>query len=127
MVLIDTNIVLRFLLQDHETLSQKAKDVIDNHQVMCLNAITYEVIHVLQSVYHIDRLRIADKLLILFENNIIESENNPVTIKALTIFKETSMDFMDCLLIAYHIIDNDTIYSFDKKVNNYLKRINGEI
>lgn len=34
---------------------------------------------------------------------------------------------MDCLLIAYQLADNQIIYSFDKKVNNYLKRINGEI
>lgn len=124
MVLIDTNIVLRFLLQDHETLSQKAKDIIDNNRVICLNAVTYEAIHVLQSMYKIDRALIADKLSILFEKSIIESENTQITIKALTIFKETVLDFMDCLLLAYHIVDNDTIYSFDKKVNNYLKRIN---
>lgn len=127
MVLIDTNIVLRFLLQDHETLSQKAKEIIDNHMAICLNAVIYEVIHVLQSVYKIDRIKIADKLLTLFENKIIESENNSVTIKSLIVFKETSMDFMDCLLIAYQLADNQIIYSFDKKVNNYLKRINGEI
>lgn len=127
MVLIDTNIVLRFLLQDHETLSQKAKEIIDNHTAICLNAVIYEVIHVLQSVYKIDRIKIADKLLTLFENKIIESENNLVTIKSLIVFKETSMDFMDCLLIAYQLADNQIIYSFDKKVNNYLKRINGEI
>ncbi|MDO4426925.1 MAG: PIN domain-containing protein [Moraxella sp.] len=126
MVLIDTNIVLRFLLQDHETLSQKAKEIIDNHKAVCLNAVTYEAIHVLQSMYKIDRPLIADKLSILFEKCIIESENTQVTIKALAVFKETSLDFMDCLLIAYHIIDNDTIHSFDKKVNNYLKRIDSE-
>lgn len=63
----------------------------------------------------------------LFENKIIESENNSVTIKSLIVFKEISMDFMDCLLIAYQLADNQIIYSFDKKVNNYLKRINGEI
>lgn len=98
MVLIDTNIVLRFLLQDHETLSRKAKEIIDNHTAICLNAVIYEVIHVLQSVYKIDRIKIAEKLLTLFENKIIESENNSVTIKSLIVFKETSMDFMDCLL-----------------------------
>lgn len=123
MVLIDTNILLRFLLQDHEILSQQAKQIIDDNDVICLNAVIYEVIHVLQSVYKIDRALIADKLLILFENDVIESENKSVTLKSLVIFKETSMDFMDCLLIAYRIIDNSIIFSFDKKVNNYLNRI----
>lgn len=120
MALIDTNILLRFLLQDHDILSQQAKQIIDDNDVICLNAVIYEVIYVLQSVYKIDGALIADKLLILFENDVIESENKSVILKSLSIFKETSMD---CLLIAYRIIDNSVIFSFDKKVNNYLNRI----
>lgn len=120
MALIDINILLRFLLQDHDILSQQAKQIIDDNDVICLNAVIYEVIHVLQSVYKIDGALIADKLLILFENDVIESENKSVILKSLSIFKETSMD---CLLIAYRIIDNSVIFSFDKKVNNYLNRI----
>lgn len=83
MALIDTNILLRFLLQDHDISSQQAKQIID-------------------------------------DNDVIESENKSVILKSLSIFKETSMD---CLLIAYRIIDNSVIFSFDKKVNNYLNRI----
>ncbi|WP_432481325.1 PIN domain-containing protein [Moraxella sp. ZY200743] len=120
MALIDTNILLCFLLQDHDILSQQAKQIIDDNDVICLNAVIYEVIHVLQSVYKIDGALIADKLLILFENDVIESENKSVILKSLSIFKETSVD---CLLIAYRIIDNSVIFSFDKKVNNYLNRI----
>lgn len=112
--------MLRFLLQDHDILSQQAKQIIDDNDVICLNSVIYEVIHVLQSVYKIDGALIADKLLILFENDVIESENKSVILKSLSIFKETSMD---CLLIAYRIIDNSVIFSFDKKVNNYLNRI----
>lgn len=61
MALIDTNILLRFLLQDHETLSKEANQIIDENKVICLNAVIYEVIHVLQSVYKIDRKIIAEK------------------------------------------------------------------
>lgn len=122
MVLIDTNVLLRFLLQDHKTLSKQANDIIDEHDVVCLNGVVYEVIHVLQSVYQIERQTIADKLLILFENEIIFGENKAVIIQALTVYQTTSMDFIDCLLIAYQVIDKKRVFSFDKKVVNYLKR-----
>lgn len=123
MVLIDTNIVLRYLLQDHQTLSPEATHIILNHKVLCLNAVVYEVIHVLKSVYQLERGKIADILLALFANDIIHSENKKVILKSLEIFQETSMDFIDCLLIAEHMIHHTNIQSFDKKLNNYIKRL----
>ncbi len=33
------------------------------------------------------------------------------------------MDFIDCLLIAEHIINGTPIQSFDKKLNNYIARL----
>lgn len=123
MVLIDTNIVLRYLLQDHETLSKDATKIILNYQTICLNAVVYEVIHVLKSVYQMQRVEIADLLWALFDNNVIGSENKKVISKSLQIFKETSMDFIDCLLIAECVVNGKTIKSFDKKLNNYIKRL----
>lgn len=63
------------------------------------------------------------KLLILFENKVIEAQSQKVIIKTLMIFQETSLDFIDCLLIAYHAIENKPVYSFDRKMNNYIKRM----
>lgn len=122
MTLIDTNILLRFLLQDHDVLSKKANEIIDKHDAVCLNGVIYEVIHVLQSVYQIERKTIADNLLILFKDDIILGENKAVITRALQVYQETSLDFIDCLLIAYRLIDNHDILSFDKKLINYLKR-----
>ncbi|BAV10942.1 putative nucleic-acid-binding protein [Moraxella osloensis] len=122
MVLIDTNILLRFILQDHAELSKKANQIIADNRVTCLNSVVYEAIHVLQNVYGIDRLIVANEIQSLFIDDIIESDDKALSIKALKVFKETKMDFMDCLLIAYDILYQHQIFSFDKKVNNYLKR-----
>lgn len=123
-MLIDTNILIRYLLQDHDELSKKATDIIINNDAICLHAVIYEVIHVLQSIYKMDRVAIADLLTALFVNQVIGSENKAVIIRTLVIFKQTSMDFIDCLLIARHILYQDTIHSFDKKLNNYILRHN---
>lgn len=122
-MLIDTNILLRYLLQDHAELSDKANQIISNHDVVCLYSVVYEVIHVMRSVYQIERNIIADELHGLFADQILFSENKDVILKTLTIFKETSLDFIDCLLIAKHMIHGDEIASFDKKLNNYMKRL----
>ena len=71
MVLIDTNILLRFILQDHAELSKKANQIIADNRVTCLNSVVYEAIHVLQNVYGIDRLIVANEIQLLFIDDII--------------------------------------------------------
>lgn len=124
MIYVDTNIILRYVLQDNLELSQKATDIISNNRAICLNSVLYEVIHVMKSVYKIERADIADEFYGLFSDKILLSDDIEVTLKTLTIFKETSIDFIDCLLIAEYIVNNRQIHSFDKKLNNYIKRLN---
>lgn len=121
-LLIDTNVILRFLLQDNLELSAKATEIIINKQTYCLDAVICEVVYVLSGVYKMDRVEIADLLFKIFDNDIIGSENKPIILKTLSIFKETKMDFVDCLLIANHLVNHNPIFTFDKKANNYIKR-----
>ncbi len=121
-MLIDTNILLRYILQDHETLSPQATEIILNNEVICLNEVVYEVIHVLTKVFAVERKVVANMLTDLFHKKIIHSDDTPLTIKALTIFAEIKLDFIDCLLISYRLIHDKEVKSFDKKMNNYLQR-----
>ena len=36
------------------------------------------------------------------------------------LYAETSLDFVDCLLVAYHSLNNENMFSFDKKLSKYL-------
>lgn len=121
-LLIDTNVILRFLLQDNPELSAKATELIVNEQTCCLDAVVCEVVYVLGGVYKMDRIEIAELLFKIFDNDIISPENKPIILKTLSIFKETKMDFVDCLLIANHLVTHQPIFAFDKKANNYIKR-----
>ena len=125
MLLIDTNILLRYILKDNESLTDKATDIISCNKVVCLNAVIYEVVHVLSKVYGIPRIEIADELLGLIQDEIIFTDDKLLSLQTLMIFKETSMDFIDCLLIARHMIYKDSVQSFDKKLNNYIIRHGG--
>lgn len=125
MLLIDTNILLRYILKDNERLTKKAADIISCNKVVCLNAMIYEAIHVLSKIYGVPRIEIADELLGLIQDEIIFTDDKMLSLQTLTIFKETSMDFIDCLLIARHMIYKDSVQSFDKKLKNYIARHHG--
>lgn len=118
-ILVDTNVVLRYLLRDNEAQAQIAKELIEGGAHL-LPVVLMESSHVLRTFYGIDRPQIAKQLLIVL--HWVEIENKDVMIRAVEIFAETKLDFVDCILAAYHELKNATVFTFDKKLNNQLKR-----
>lgn len=124
MVIIDTNILLRYLLQDHNELSAKANAIIEDNIVICLNEVLYEVFHVLTKIYEVKREEAVAIMTSLFEQDIVINNDVALTLKTLQIMQETSMDFIDCLLLANVVLYDKKVISFDKKINNYMARLN---
>ena len=118
-VLVDTNVVLRYLLCDNEEQAQVAKNLIEGGAFL-LPEVLMETSHVLRTFYKVDRQNIAAQLLIVLD--WVEMERKDVMIRAVEIFAETHLDFVDCVLAAYHELKNATVFTFDKKLNNQLKR-----
>lgn len=50
MVIVDTNIILRYLLQDNEELSKKAIEIIDNNKIFIPTEVIVEASYVLKKV-----------------------------------------------------------------------------
>lgn len=48
MSLVDANVVLRYLLDDHEELSARAAEILENHSVTLPMEVGCEVVYVLQ-------------------------------------------------------------------------------
>ncbi len=119
-VLVDTNVVLRYLLCDNEKQSHIAKDLIESGEAFLLPEVLMETSHVLRTFYHVDRQNITAQLLIVL--NWVEMERKPVMIRAVEIFAETKLDFVDCILAAHHSLENAEVFTFDKKLINQLKQ-----
>ena len=51
---------------------------------------------------------------------IIHCQEKECVLCAMDIYASISLDFVDCLLIAYHKINHENIFSFDKKLNKHL-------
>ena len=118
-ILVDTNVVLRYLLRDNEAQAQIAKVLIESGAYL-LPEVLMETSHVLRTFYEIDRLDISKQLFTVLR--WVEIENKDVMIRAVEIFAETNLGFVDCILVAYHELKNSVVFTFDKKLNNQLKR-----
>lgn len=119
-VLVDTNVVLRYLLFDNEKQSQIAKDLIESGEAFLLPEVLMETSHVLRTFYNVDRQNISAQLLIVL--SWVEMERKPVMIRAVEIFAETKLDFVDCILAAHHAPENAQVFTFDKKLINQFKQ-----
>ena len=119
-MLLDANVLLRYILNDHPELSTRAKEIIQNSDdVFAPNEVIAEVVYVLSSVYKVERGDV-EKMLNLLMNDVSFSDRKAMTL-ALSYFSETKLDFVDCIIAAEHISNGTEISSFDKKLINFIK------
>lgn len=117
--LIDANVILRYLLDDHPQLSEKARKVIEAG-VCTLPEVIAEVVYVLKGLYKVERKEIGDTLIDFMDE--VEVYNQEIMAEALSIYSDSSLDFVDCILISYFRIAGAEVISFDKKLNKRLER-----
>lgn len=127
MIFLDTNIILRFILQDHPIYSPKAESIlnkIDNKEVkVCLSwLVIFEIVFVLQNSHNLKREDITQKLLpiLSLENVIFEQK------QLLNLTFEYYISKKISLADAYHIVLMNKkkvteIYSFDRDFDKFPK------
>ena len=117
---IDTNIFLRYVLDDHAELSPKAKKIIDGHVVEVPIEVLCEAVYVLTGYYEIDRQNVGIRLKRFFELTKCALPNREAVLQGLEYFGATSLDFVDCVLAGYAKIDNCMVHTFDDKLQRLL-------
>lgn len=120
--LIDANIIIRIIACDNEKMFAQAgiwlQEIEDwKFQGVITPMILLEIIYVLKKVYEMPKDSIISSLWsILWIKNIILEEGD-ILFTALWIFKEKSLDFVDCYLLAKNKKKKYSwILTFDKKV-----------
>lgn len=120
MKIVDANVVLRYLLNDSDDLSEKAAEILENIIVFLPNEVIAEIVYVLEKVYKVKRKSISSALLELFEYENLEVSDIGIISESLRIYAERNLDFVDTLLYAYHKLGKHEVYTFDKKLNSLL-------
>lgn len=120
MVYADANIIVRYIINDDETMAAKAEEAINTKKLFVIPEVFAEVVYVLTKVYKIDRSAVAtamQELLAYVSTSVPEIMRN-----AFTYYNESKLDFVDCILASYRLTDEKEILSFDKKLNNFIAR-----
>jgi len=121
MIRVDTNYIIRYLVNDNIEMADIAEKVLTLKNVYISNEILAEVVYVLFGVYQISKIDISNQLLKLLEFDNISVSNKEVIKQTFKIFKTKNLDFVDCLLCAYS--NKDEIVTFDKKLNKCISKV----
>jgi predicted nucleic-acid-binding protein len=122
--LLDTNVLIRFLVHDDPVQSPQADALFAQaDRGQCLLILTdvaiAESIWVLSAAYKIDRGKIADSLAALMVQAGIRCPNRNCMLDALARFKSTTCDFLDCYLAAMAIATGNGVASFDRDMRKF--------
>lgn len=119
MQLIDANVIIRCILDDCPEMTAKATEVIDSGTYTKPEIIA-EVVYVLQKVYSVQRGALRKMIYDILD--VVTCDEADCVRCAMDIYAEISLDFVDCLLIAYNKINQENIFSFDKKLNKQIEK-----
>jgi predicted nucleic-acid-binding protein len=102
---IDTNILVRFLVQDDDAQFEKARKLIKREvtagrRVFISQLVLLETEWVLRSRYARPKNQIIGAFSGLLDATDVQFENEPAIEEALFIWKDTAVDFADCLIGA---------------------------
>jgi predicted nucleic-acid-binding protein len=116
--LIDTNVVLRYLLDDHETYSPLAKVFMlqvsaGKNRAEIPAVVVVECVYVMEKFYEIPRTEIVESLSGILNFAGIVSTDRAEILKALLKYKTSKMDIVDCILAAQSSSEK-VVVSFDK-------------
>ena len=130
---LDANLVLRFLRDDHPTHSPQAKSLFEAASsgacVLVLPSVVLaECVWVLGSHYGVSAARISQTLIAMLTKPGVKTDEPEVAIDALERMAGTGLDYVDCYLAARAVQDGHTVASFDQDFRKFkdVKRWKGK-
>ncbi len=118
MMLIDANVILRFLIGDNPEMLAASKEAIESGTAYTIPSVLAEVVYVLNGYYEVERTVVRDTLKHLLDQVAIEQPE--VIRSALDCYADRNVDFVDAMLISRARILGEQVLSFDKKLNKLI-------
>lgn len=119
--LLDTNCILRYLLDDIPEQSDRVEALIEEGAATAPEFLSECVFVLSGKVYGFSRGEVADALMAVLDE--VECEHSAAMLRALEIYRGTNLDFPDCILAARHSVEGVPVMTFDRK----LRKIIGEL
>jgi predicted nucleic-acid-binding protein len=119
MTILDTNAVLRYILNDNEQMVSIIERTLAENDCFIPTEVIAEMVYVFDRVYRIPRKEISVTILKFLQLKSVSCSDLFVVTTGLDTFATTKLDFVDCLLVGYSNIGHD-IVTFDKKLKKKL-------
>ena len=116
--LVDTNLIVRYLVQDHDKHARAAGKLFDacdrgDLVIVVLPAVLAECVFVLRSFYGHPHAEIASALSRLISSPGVEITDVQVHLDALGRYQRTKAHFVDCLIAATAAATDTPVSTFD--------------
>ena len=107
MVGLNTNVLVRFLVRDHEPQFERARRLIKREvgaqeKVLVSLMVLLETEWVLRSRCGLPKAQIIDAISGLLDATELEVEDEPAVEEALYLWKDSAAEFADCLIGTHH-------------------------
>jgi len=122
--LVDTNLIVRYLVQDHDKHARAAGKLFDacdrgDVVIVMLPVVLAECVFVLESFYGHPRADIASALARLISSPGVEISEVTVHLDALNRYKGTRVHFVDCLIAATAVAKHVSVSTFDQDFRKF--------
>ena len=119
--LIDTNIIIRFLVEDNEKHFLVSKALFEEVQlgvvkIEILSEVLMEVLFVMTKVYKIPKGIVIEKLKSLLLLDGVVNDDKAIYIDALNLMQHKNIDYVDALICTKNVLQGYGKISFDKDV-----------
>ena len=128
MIFVDTNYFLRYFLKDipsHHKIAKKlfTDGVKGSKKLFTSTIVIFEIYWVFTSFYQKTKNEVIDILNKTISLNFIKIVEREVIKEAIYLFNESNLDFEDCFnLVFARNNEMKDFATFDKKLENYLKK-----
>lgn len=125
--LLDTNILLRYLLEDDPDLHAKSRRLLEKvrtgeEKAVMLDAVLCECVYVLLKFYKVERPIIAEKLRVMMNYKGLQAVDKETLLETLNIFRDTNLSIVDCLLCAKARREGWALATFDDELARHSRK-----
>lgn len=120
-LLIDTNALLRFLLNDIPQQADQVEAIITHAKkgkllIIILPIILFEIEYTLRKFYKKQKEEVVEKLESLLSAPFFSIQSKNIFNQAIEIYKQNTISFVDSFFLAQSLTDGIELFTFDKKL-----------
>ena len=125
---LDTNAILRFLLNDISNQHKKVKALVTKASrkeivLKIPEIVVFETIFALTTYYSFDKDRVINAVETIVSVQYLDVESRKIFLEAINLFRQSNVEFVDCFLVAKSTCDKYELFSFDKKLNKLINSL----